>query len=66
MSLKQKFVSMFLNEPEKTFREVGITDSTGYLTSEGAEIFLTWLLKANGSAFKTEVVDSLVEKADKK
>jgi len=63
-TLKQKFTNLFLSEPEKSYRKAGITNSDGILTSEGQEIFLTWLLKKNPE-FKTEVVDQLLEEGKK-
>jgi len=60
-NLKEKFVQIFLSEPEKSFRKAGITNGDGILTSEGQEVFLTWVLKKYGSEFKTDVVDKLLE-----
>ena len=65
MNLKEKFVTAFLGEPEKSFRKVGVTNGDGVLTIEGQEIFLSWLLKGNGEKFKTEVVDVLLEEEKK-
>jgi hypothetical protein len=65
MSLKQKFQDLFLQEPEKSFRKAGITNESGMLTSEGQDIFLTWLLKNNGASFKTEVVDPILAEEKK-
>lgn len=60
MNIKDKFVEMFLKEPEKSFRKAGITNGDGFITEEGQTILLTWLLNKNGDAFKTEVVDGLL------
>lgn len=60
MNLKQKFTNLFLTEPEKSYRKAGITNSDGILTSEGQEIFLTYLLKKDTN-FKSEVVDQLLK-----
>lgn len=65
MSLKEKFITAFLSEPEKSFRKMGITNGDGILTTEGQEIFLTWLLKKQGAEFKTEVVDELSKEEEK-
>lgn len=62
--LLNKFQNIFLQEPEKSFRKAGITGEDGMLTDEGQEVFLTWLLKKNGDAFKTEVVEPIL--ADQK
>jgi hypothetical protein len=58
-TLKEKFISAFLTEPEKSYRKSGITNGDGVITDEGQQVFLTWLLKANPS-FKTEVVDAIL------
>lgn len=60
MNLKEKFITAFLGEPEKTFRKAGITNGDGLLTDEGQKIFLSYLLKKEGATFKTEVVDVLI------
>lgn len=60
MNLKETFSHIFLKEPEKSFRKAGVTDSDGTLTTEGQSIFLSWLLKENGDAFKTEVIDPVL------
>lgn len=65
MNIKEKFVHLFLSEPEKSFRKVGITSGDGALTADGQNIFLTWLLQKNGSMFKKEVVDELLKEEDK-
>ena len=49
--------------PCATDRSIGITNGDGLLTSDGRDIFLTWLLKNNPN-FKTEVVDAIL--ADQK
>lgn len=63
-SILTKFQTAFLPEPEKTFRQAGITKDDGSLTTEGQEVFLRYLLKKNGVDFKKEVVDVLL--ADEK
>lgn len=65
MNLKEKFITAFLSEPEKSFRKAGITNGDGILTDEGQEVFLTWLLKQQGGTFKTEVVDPLLAEEEK-
>lgn len=65
MSIKQKFAEIFMSEPNKSFRKAGITNSDYSLTTEGQDIFLQWLLKKNGDAFKTEVVDELLKEENK-
>lgn len=64
-SLTQKVASLFLQEPEKSFRKAEITDESGNLTPDGQTVFLTWLLKKNGDAFKTEVVDPILAEEKK-
>lgn len=65
MNLKEKFITAFLSEPEKSFRKAGITNGDGILTDEGQEVFLTYLLKKEGATFKTEVVDVLLAEEEK-
>lgn len=66
LNMKEKFIQMFLKEPEKSFRKAGITNGDGLITSEGQTLFLTYLLGKNGDAFKTDVVDGLLaEEKDK-
>ena len=65
MNIKEKFNQLFLKEPEKSFRKVGITDESDILTEDGQNIFLSWLLKQKGEQFKKEIVDKLLEE-DKK
>ena len=61
MNLKEKFANMFLREPEKSFRKAGITGTAGALTTDGQDVFLTWLLQKFGEEFKEQVVDKLPE-----
>lgn len=63
-TIKEKFVLAFLGEPEKSFRRAEITNGDGFLTTEGQGVFLAWLLKTNGDAFKTAVVDDLLKSLD--
>ena len=58
--MKNKFLSLFLKEPEKSFRQAKITGDDGFLTADGQAIFLQYLLSKNGDAFKTDVVDGLI------
>ncbi len=60
--LTEKFALLLKSEPEKSFRKSDITGTDDILTEEGTDIFLSWLLKKNGEAFKTEVVDELLKK----
>lgn len=59
-NMKEKFVTMFLSEPEKSFRKAEITNGDGMLTDDGQKIFLSWMLKKYGNDFKTEVVDPIL------
>jgi len=65
MNLKEKFVTLFISEPEKSFRKIGITNGDGILTEDGQKVFLGWLLKQNGDAFKKEVVDPMIAEEEK-
>lgn len=60
-NMKEKFIQMFLKEPQKSFRKAGVTNGDGFLTAEGTDMFLTWLLEKNGEVFKTDVVDGLLK-----
>jgi hypothetical protein len=62
MNIKEKFALAFKTEPDKSFRRAEITDGDDFLTEDGRNIFLSWLLKKNGDAFKKEVVDDLLKK----
>ena len=64
MNLKEKFVQVFLKEPEKSFRKAEITNGDGILTTDGQSVFLGWLLKKHGDEFKTEVVDELLKEKE--
>lgn len=66
MSLIKKFSDLFVQEPKKSFRNAGVTDSSDILTEDGQKVFLSWLLSKNQDAFKTEVVDKIIETSDKK
>lgn len=65
MNIKEKFALAFKSEPEKSFRKAGITNGDDFLTSDGQEIFLGWLLQKHGPEFKTEVVDDLLKEEEK-
>ncbi len=60
MNITEKFALMFKAEPQKSFIKAGITDSNDVLTADGTTVFLSWLLKKNADAFKTEVVDPML------
>lgn len=69
MDLKQKFASLFLKEPQKSFRKVSVTDGQDLLTQDGATIFLSWLLHSkHAEEFKKDVVDAMIaeQEASKK
>lgn len=65
MSIIEKFQLATKSEPEKTFIEQGICNMNGSLTTDGQQLFIAWLLKSNGEAFKTEVVDVMVKNEEK-
>ena len=66
MDIKEKFVALFIKEPEKTFRKAGITNGDGFLTDDGRSVFESYLLNKFGDDFKKEVVDLMLkeEKGD--
>lgn len=59
-NLKEKMALVFKGEPEKSFIKAGIMNADETLTSDGQAIFLAWLLKNEGDAFKKEVVDPIL------
>lgn len=65
-SIKEKFLISLKSEPQKSFRKAGITNGDDMLTSEGRDIFLTWLLNKHGLEFKKDVVDGILENKDSK
>lgn len=60
MELTKKFALVFKAEPQKSFIKAGITDANDILTSDGQAVFLAYLLKQNGDAFKKDVVDPIL------
>lgn len=71
MSLVEGFTRLFLKEPERTYRELGITNGDGIITEEGAKLLLSHLLQKGGTAseFYKEVATPMLEdtkKAEKK
>jgi hypothetical protein len=65
-NLIKRCKELFLSEPEKSFRKVGIAGDDGSLTGEGEKVFLDWLLKINSDKFKAEVVDKIIEDKEDK
>ena len=66
MNLKEKFMLAFTKEPQKSFRKAGITDGDDLLTTEGTQVFLSWLLHNKFSdEFKKGIVDDILKDADK-
>ena len=66
MNILEKFKVSLMGEPEKSFRLSGITNGDDLLTSDGTQIFLSWMLKKHGDDFKKEVVDGLLKEDEKK
>lgn len=65
-SLTEKFALAFKGEPEKSFIKAGVMNQNETLTTEGQAVFMAWLLKANGAAFKKEVVDPILAEEEAK
>lgn len=61
MNLVENFKSLFVKEPQKSFRKLGITDNSDILTEDGKTLFLTWLFNKHSDDFKKEVVDVLLK-----
>lgn len=64
-SLKEKMALVFKGEPQKSFIKAGVMNVDETLTADGQQIFLAWLVKKNGDAFKTEVVDPILAEEEK-
>lgn len=62
------FKNLTVGEPQKTFRELGITDENDLVTSDGSRIFLSWMLadKDMAAKFKKEVADGLKQEKDRR
>ncbi|MFZ8805964.1 MAG: hypothetical protein ACO2PO_23715 [Candidatus Calescibacterium sp.] len=61
MDIKEKFLTLFTQEPYKSFKKAKIVDEKNMLTNEGTEVFLNWLLMKYADEFKKEVVDKLLQ-----
>lgn len=62
MNIKEKFILGLTPEPKKSFRKAEITDGDDILTTEGMQVFLTWLLHTkHADEFKSEVVDDILQ-----
>ena len=66
MSLVQKFKDLKLDEPTKSFRKANLVREDGFLTQEGAEVFLAWLLAKFGTEFKKKFANNLSPSTKKK
>lgn len=64
-NLKESVALLFKGEPEKSFIKTGIMGSNGEMTSEGREVFLTWLFEQNKTAFNEAVVQPLLKEQTK-
>ncbi len=58
--LTEKMALIFKGEPEKSFIKAGVMNTDETLTTDGQAVFLAWLLKENGTKFKTDVVDPIL------
>lgn len=66
MNIKEKFVLALTKEPQKTFRKAGITNGDDLLTTDGQNIFLSWLLHTkHAEEFKKDIVDGLLAEQKK-
>lgn len=65
-SLKEKFLISLKPEPQKSFRKAGITNGDDMLTSEGRDVFLSWMLSKHGEEFKKDVVDEILKDKEAK
>lgn len=65
MSLIQKMRLAIMGEPEKTLTKAGVLGSDGNLTSEGKELFITYLFNSQKQAFTDDVVAKIVAESEK-
>jgi hypothetical protein len=64
-NLIKKCKQLFLLEPEKSFRKAEITLDDGFLTVEGKEVFLKWMLAKHAEEFKKDIVDEIIDDMEK-
>lgn len=65
MTILSRIADAFRSEPEKTYRALGIKDSSGNLTSEGKDLLLNALFDANEETLIRPKAIALLE-AEKK
>lgn len=58
-NMQEKFLNLFIEEPEKSYRAIGLLDSKGIITPDGTAIYLTWLLKQDKN-FDAAVAQPLI------
>lgn len=66
MNLLEQAKLAFKGEPEKSFIKAGVLDSNKNLTTDGQQLFLTYLLKKHGEDFKTTVIDPIIKAGENK
>lgn len=65
-SLVSKVADLFITEPQKTFRKLGITDDRNNLTEQGEMVFINWLFTQNQDAFNTAIATPLLAEQNSK
>lgn len=60
MNLIEKAKLVFKSESEKSFIKAGVMDSNENLTTDGKELFLTYLFEKNKDDFKTTIIDPIL------
>ena len=65
-SLVSKVADLFITEPQKTFRKLGITDDRNNLTEQGEMVFINWLFTQNQDAFNTAIATPLLAEQNAK
>ena len=60
VSFLKKVNDFFLSEPEKTYRKLGLKDSSGNLTEDGKEFLINVLWTANEATLVREKADAIL------
>ena len=63
----EKFAIFLTKEPYKSFRKTNITNGDDMLTTQGANMFLNWILRTKfADEFNKEVVQPMLKEQEKK
>lgn len=59
--LLQQFANLFVNEPYKTLRKLGVVDDRNRLTADGKELYEQWRFQKDVGLFKEECADAIIK-----